>query len=110
MILYDKAAADALQKELAGKTIVRVEYLLPGVINIVTERRSGDRRRVTNTPVMVPDTRLNKLLDDILRQVVCCCGGYRHHGVEWMPEGSGEGKSVAKTIVMRFLHDVKNTQ
>lgn len=108
MILYDKEVAEQLNRELAGKTVVRVEHLLPGVINIVTERRSGDRRK--RTPVMVPDTRLNKLVDDILRQVVCCCGGYRHHGVEWMPEGSGEGKAEAKMFVMRFLHDVNNTQ
>jgi len=41
------------------------------------------------------DQTLERIAGDILRQVVCSCGGYRHHGVDWMPEGSGEGKSVA---------------
>lgn len=45
------------------------------------------------------EQRWNKLLDDILRQVVCDCGNYRHHGVDWMPEGSGEGKGVARRII-----------
>ena len=42
-----------------------------------------------------------KAADDILRQVVCHCGCYRHHGVDWMPEGSGEGLSVAISILQR---------
>lgn len=44
---------------------------------------------------------LEKICDDILRQVVCDCGNYRHHGVSWMPEGSGEGLSVAVEILRK---------
>lgn len=46
---------------------------------------------------------LNRVLDDILRQVVCDCGNYRHHGVCWMPEGSGEGLSTALDILKKAL-------
>lgn len=34
---------------------------------------------------------LEQAADDILRCVVCDCGNYRHHGVHWMPDDSGEG-------------------
>ena len=34
---------------------------------------------------------LEQAADDILRCVVCTCGNYRHHGVDWMPDDSGEG-------------------
>lgn len=34
---------------------------------------------------------LEQVADDILRCVVCDCGNYRHHGVRWMPDDSGEG-------------------
>jgi len=34
---------------------------------------------------------LEQAADDILRCVVCDCGNYRHHGVRWMPDESGEG-------------------
>jgi hypothetical protein len=44
---------------------------------------------------------LEIICDDILRQVVCHCGCYRHHGVGWMPEGSGEGLSVAVDILRK---------
>lgn len=43
--------------------------------------------------------KLERILDDILRQVVCDCGTY--HGVGWMPEGSGEGLSVAVEILRK---------
>jgi hypothetical protein len=49
------------------------------------------------------DQELNSLLDDILRQVVCDCGNYRHHGVSWMPEGSGEGLSIARGLLRKAL-------
>lgn len=45
--------------------------------------------------------KLENICDDILRQVVCRCGCYRHHGVNWMPEGSGEGLSVAVNILRK---------
>lgn len=45
--------------------------------------------------------KLENIADDILRQVVCHCGSYRHHGVGWMPEGSGEGLSVAVEILRK---------
>ena len=45
--------------------------------------------------------KLKTICDDILRQVVCHCGCYRHHGVDWMPEGSGEGLSVAVEILRK---------
>jgi hypothetical protein len=45
--------------------------------------------------------KLKNICDDILRQVVCHCGCYRHHGVSWMPEGSGEGLSVAVDILKK---------
>jgi hypothetical protein len=45
--------------------------------------------------------KLERICDDILRQVVCGCGCYRHHGVGWMPEGSGEGLSVAVEILRK---------
>lgn len=45
--------------------------------------------------------KLEKICDDILRQVVCHCGCYRHHGVSWMPEGSGEGLSTAVEILKK---------
>jgi hypothetical protein len=45
--------------------------------------------------------RLVSICDDILRQVVCHCGCYRHHGVGWMPEGSGEGLSAAVEILRK---------
>ena len=45
--------------------------------------------------------KLENIADDILRQVVCHCGCYRHHGVSWMPEGSGEGLSVAVDILRK---------
>ena len=45
--------------------------------------------------------KLKNICDDILRQVVCHCGCYRHHGVDWMPEGSGEGLSVAVDILRK---------
>lgn len=48
------------------------------------------------------DDYLKLVADDILRQVVCDCGNYRHHGVSWMPEGSGEGLSVAVQILRKF--------
>lgn len=51
------------------------------------------------------DKKLNRLADDILRQVVCDCGNYRHHGVSWMPEGSGEGLSVAKELIKKFIKE-----
>lgn len=34
---------------------------------------------------------LEQAADDILQCVVCRCGNYRHHGVGWMPDDSGEG-------------------
>lgn len=49
------------------------------------------------------DQKLNRVLDNILRQVVCGCGCYRHHGVGWMPEGSGEGLSVGREILKELL-------
>ena len=45
--------------------------------------------------------KLERMLDDILRNVVCHCGCYRHHGVGWMPEGSGEGLSVAVELLRK---------
>lgn len=48
------------------------------------------------------DDDLKLIADDILRQVVCDCGNYRHHGVSWMPEGSGEGLSVAVQILRKL--------
>jgi hypothetical protein len=45
--------------------------------------------------------KLKRIADDILRQVVCDCGNYRHHGVGWMPEDSGEGLSVAVDILRK---------
>ena len=45
--------------------------------------------------------KLEKIADDVLRQVYCHCGCYRHHGVGWMPEGSGEGLSVAVDILRK---------
>lgn len=45
--------------------------------------------------------KLRNICDDILRQVVCDCGKYRHHGVSWMLEGSGEGLSVAVDILRK---------
>ena len=47
------------------------------------------------------DLKLKNICDDILRQVVCQCGGYRHHGVSWMLEGTGEGLSVAVEILKK---------
>jgi hypothetical protein len=47
------------------------------------------------------DQKLRNICDEILRQVVCDCGNYRHHGVSWMPEGSGEGLSVAVEILKK---------
>jgi hypothetical protein len=47
------------------------------------------------------------VLDDILRDVVCDCGNYRHHGVRWMPEGSGEGLSVAVAKLQRLLKETR---
>ena len=55
---------------------------------------------------VLTDQELNRVLDDILRQLVCDCGNYRHHGVGWMPEGSGEGKSVAREILRRFISEI----
>lgn len=51
----------------------------------------------------ITDEQLNLVADDILRQVVCSCGNYRHHGVGWMPEGSGEGLSVAVAKLRKLL-------
>ena len=51
------------------------------------------------------DEQLNEVLDDILRQVVCDCGNYRHHGVNWMPEGSGEGLTEAREILRKFMEN-----
>jgi hypothetical protein len=45
---------------------------------------------------------LRNVADEILRQVVCDCGNYRHHGVGWMPEGSGEGLSTAAGILEKL--------
>lgn len=45
--------------------------------------------------------KLRRVADNILRQVVCDCGNYRHHGVGWMPEGSGEGLSTAIEILKK---------
>jgi hypothetical protein len=45
--------------------------------------------------------KLERICDDILRQVVCHCGCYRHHGVGWMPEDSGEGLSKAVEILRK---------
>jgi len=45
--------------------------------------------------------KLERIADDILRQVFCQCGCYRHHGVGWLPEGSGEGLSVAVDILKK---------
>ena len=50
-------------------------------------------------------TEEEKLADEILRQVVCDCGNYRHHGVSWMPEGSGEGLSVAIDLLKKYKGD-----
>lgn len=62
------------------------------------------------TPTTQPtENQLGKVLDDILRQVVCCCGNYRHHGVEWMPEGSGEGYTVAISLLRQLLAGVTPT-
>lgn len=55
--------------------------------------------------MIVSDEQLNRVLDNILRQVVCCCGNYRHHGVDWMPEGSGEGKKEARQILRKLIED-----
>lgn len=55
--------------------------------------------------ILVTEKRLLTVLDDILRQVVCDCGGYRHHGVGWMPEGSGEGKTVAVQLLKNMLRE-----
>jgi len=54
-------------------------------------------------PAGPSDAELNTVLDDILRQVVCNCGNYRHHGVSWMPEGSGEGLTQARAILRRLM-------
>lgn len=48
-----------------------------------------------------------KLLDDIHRCMVCSCGNYRHHGVDWMPEGSGEGLSDALKLVDAFAAKIR---
>jgi hypothetical protein len=53
--------------------------------------------------------KFEKAADDILRQVVCHCGCYRHHGVDWMPEGSGEGKSVAIEILKNLTEETHGT-
>ena len=50
---------------------------------------------------------LRKVLDDILRQVYCDCGNYRHHGVQWMPKGSGEGLDEAVVILKTLLDEDK---
>lgn len=55
---------------------------------------------------LLTDQKLNRVLDDIMRQVVCDCGNYRHHGVDWMPEGSGEGKSVGREILRAFIREI----
>ena len=51
----------------------------------------------------IPDEKLNEVLDEILKQVVCDCGNFRHHGVNWMPEGSGEGLKEAREILESFV-------
>jgi len=45
---------------------------------------------------------LKEVADNILRQVVCCCGNYRHHGVDWMPKGSDEGLDEAIGILIKL--------
>lgn len=55
------------------------------------------------TKIEVPDAQIDALLDEILRQIVCDCGNYRHHGVHWMPEGSTEGHNVARGLLRAFL-------
>lgn len=80
-----------------------------------TELMDGAQRRYPNhlhriSPFWMTDAefaeqehtlKLKNICDDILRQVFCQCGGYRHHGVSWMPEGSGEGLSVAVDILRK---------
>jgi hypothetical protein len=56
--------------------------------------------------MIITDDKLEQVLDRILEQVVCDCGNYRHHGVHWMPEGSGEGLSAGKLILRNFINKV----
>jgi hypothetical protein len=58
--------------------------------------------------IMITDEMLDRVADDILRQVVCDCGNFRHHGVSWMPEGSGEGLSVARGILRKLVEDARD--
>jgi hypothetical protein len=57
------------------------------------------------TDFWITDPHLRKALDDIHRQLVCHCGCYRHHGLVWMPEGSGEGLAEAMDILKRLLEE-----
>lgn len=45
--------------------------------------------------------KIEQVLGQIMKQLVCDCGGYKHHGLHWMPEGSGEGFSVAVDILKK---------
>lgn len=83
---------------------VKAHELMTGALH----RQPNDLHRIT--PFWMTDQefaeqehtlRLKDICDDILRQVFCHCGGYRHHGVDWMPEGSGEGLSVAVDILRK---------
>lgn len=55
------------------------------------------------------DEILNRAADEILRQVVCDCGNFRHHGVGWMPEGSGEGLTQARQILRKLIADARRS-
>lgn len=44
---------------------------------------------------------IQRVLGDIMKQLVCDCGGCKHHGLHWMPEGSGEGFKEAVDILKK---------
>jgi hypothetical protein len=50
-----------------------------------------------------PEQLENRFMSDVLRHVVCDCGNYRHHGVHWMPDGSGEGKKEALELMRNYF-------
>jgi hypothetical protein len=61
------------------------------------------KRETQETTMPTPEQLENRFMSDVLRHVVCDCGNYRHHGVDWMPDGSGEGKKEALELMRNYF-------
>lgn len=81
----------------ANELLIGAQLRYPGILHRVSPFWMTDQEFAEQEHTQ----KLKNICDDILRQVVCHCGCYRHHGVSWMPEGSGEGLSVAVDILRK---------